>query len=95
MVAKITALALSMAAAIGMTPIATPALAPGLVVSMPQQQAPAKVAPTVMAARDEVERVDEVGLFIHRHRRQWDGKNRTSGDRAHKRWKRSRASGRG
>lgn len=28
-----------------------------------------------------------------RHRRYWDGKNRTPGDRAHKRWKQARRAG--
>ncbi len=60
-----------------------------------QSQQQERTAPArAISARDEVERVDSFALLSHRHRRQWDGKNRTSGDRAHKRMKRSRSTGR-
>ena len=59
---------------------------------------PAPVRGTVAtqtAAREEQERVREVtAVPVRPMRFGWDGKNRRPGDRAHKRLKRSRASGR-
>src|SRR5690348_7994082 len=57
--------------------------------------APERAAQTQTAAREEQERVRDLTAIPPRlYRRYWDGKNRTAGDRAHKRMKRRRASGR-
>jgi len=95
-VGMIAAASLAMMATVGMMPapqvIETRATT---VVSQPaQQQQQRAVTGQALSARDEVERVDELSAVFRRHRRVWDGKNRTPGDRAHKRWKRARAAGR-
>lgn len=63
-------------------------------ISMPSPT-PERAPPTQTAAREEGERIrDLIAIPPRLYRRYWDGKNRTSGDRAHKRMKRRRASGR-
>jgi hypothetical protein len=61
-------------------------------VTAPQEQQQRTPAP-VISHREEGERVRDLSVFGPPRRRVWDGKNRTSGDRAHKRMKRRRAAG--
>jgi hypothetical protein len=81
----------------GMSPAPVPTGSTiGTVVTVPaapaqqQQRAPARA----ISARHEIERVDDLFYAPRRPRGVWDGKNRTSGDRAHKRLKQRRRRGR-
>lgn len=91
-----TSIALAMAAMAftGMAPAMGPVAAQEVrVVTLPP--AAERPAPPPSSAANEVERVRKLsdgprGIW----RTRWDGKNRSAGDRAHKRWKRTRAAGR-
>jgi hypothetical protein len=98
MTSKALALAATAMAFIGsFAPIGpTPVTYQDVRVSAPGNQTPARTyTATKTAARDEIERADEltaVPPLLLRGTK--DGRHRTSGDRAHKRMKRRRASGR-
>ena len=99
MVGKTVALALAAAALLSAAPSYSPTGSvqyPDVRVSQPTVPTPRPMAQTQTAARNELDRVDEATAIPPRfyRRASWDGKNRTSGDRAHKRMKHRRSSGR-
>jgi|SRR6185369_2480493 len=93
---KMGAAVLVVASAVSMAPTVAPVAAHQTpTVTAPAQQQQRVAVAQQVSARDEMERVREAtALLNNRFRNRWDGKNRTAGDRAHKRLKHRRSSGR-